>query len=296
MGTWSIAKGLRRSCATEAQVSDTLKRKSEAAAATTTTPTAQAFGCTFVLAPAFSVKFDAEDACLMSAFALHPGLAILVRSEVQPTSRSPELVKANEALLCADAKRVLESENAGGASIISEALSVELLARAFGARLLKIEIEIVYWPSHGSITDFLIELSGAPIGVSVTRALTGPGRAFDVDTAEHLLRKKLQGVIASTQNSCGQWAKQILHVWAPTAVAADAIERAYARLETELLANTVVLVTVCESEGLRALFDEKKATDSPVRRTRVAKGAKDAEHLRSLQESDPLRPCRALIR
>merc|ERR1712159_921237 len=103
---------------------------------------------------------DAEDACLMRAFVRHHGLAILVRGECQPTSRSAELVSANVALLGEDATRVLCEANAGGASRISEALSVEVLARAFGARLLKLEMEIVYWPSHGSITDFLVELDG----------------------------------------------------------------------------------------------------------------------------------------
>ena len=250
-------------------------------------PTVEAFGCTFVLAPSFSLKLDREDAMLMTAFATFPGLAVLVRSEVQPTNRSAELLYTDEALLCADALRLLREENAGGASHVSEALSMELLQRAFGARLLKTELEIIYWPANGSITDFAVELAGACVGVSVTRAMCAPGVPFGAAQAEHLLRKKLSGVVASTQTCCGLFNKQILHVWARGAAAADALDDAYARLEPALLADTVVLVTVCEGPQLSALFDEKATAAAVPRAPRAPKGAKDAEHERILRESDP---------
>ena len=69
-----------------------------------------------------------------------------------------------------DSQRMLSLPNAGGSSLISEALAFELLARAFGASLSKTELELDY--SAGSkMTDFAIDVFGGyPLGVSVTRA------------------------------------------------------------------------------------------------------------------------------
>ena len=61
---------------------------------------------------------------------------------------------------------------------------------------------------------------------------------------------------------------------------------AYARLETELVADTLCLVTRCL--GLPELFSEKAA--APRNRQRELKGMKDARHLQILRESDPCAP------
>lgn len=233
------------------------------------------------------MKIAAEDSLLLASFATHPGLAMLVHSECQPSARSAELLKANESLLCGDAKRLLNTCNAGGASRVSEAISIELLHRAFGARLLKTETEIIYWPTNGSITDFAVELAGVCIGVSVTRAMHAPGAPVTTASAAHLLRKKLRGVLSSTETCLGQWQKQILHIWARSSSAAAAIDAAYATLEHELLADTVVICTVCEGEALSVLFDEKLTTLPIYPPARVPKGMKDAAHQRVLAESDP---------
>lgn len=167
-----------------------------------------------------------------------------------------------------------------------------MLQRAFGARLLKTEMELFFWPSAGSMTDYSIALDDGVtttcVGVSVTRALAAPGARFDVAAADRLLRKKLTGVLRSTETCCGAWQKQILHVWAPTADAASALEAAYARLdEPTLTADTVVLITLCV--GLRAVFEEKATPPALARQPRALKGTKDAAHVQVLQESDPLR-------
>lgn len=266
-------------------------------------PVANAFGCTFYLAPAYSMRIPREDALLLTEFARLPGLAMIIRSEVQPTSHLVELVKAAstgvdvarmllgaEALLGPDANRILKVPNAGGASIVSEAMSCEILSRAFGMRLKQTEMEINYWPSNSSITDFSLDCEGTTLGCSVTRAMAAPHGSFGVAEARHLLHKKLSGVLRSTANACGAWEKQILHVWAQSHEAADALETAYAQLEPALTADTVVLISVCE--GLRVLFEEKAAkVGSPGATARVAralKGLKDEKHLRVLAESDPL--------
>ena len=279
------------------QMSSTTRTNKVSAPATPKAGHANAFGCTFVLAPTFSMRMAAEDALLLKAFAKYD-LAILLRSEVQPTARLVELIEVESRngigpadalcasdLLGADANRILSVPNAGGASRVSEAMSAEVLARSFGARLLQTEMEIVYWPSNGSITDFSIELGGIALGVSVTRAMGAPGSEYSLEMAQLLLKKKLNGILRSTESSCGAWEKQILHIWAPTTVHTDVIGAAYNSLESTTTANTIVIVTVCE--GLGALFNEKASTPpKPV--VRLAKGAKDETHLRVLALSDPM--------
>ncbi len=246
-----------------------------------------AYGSTIVLAPGWSSRMNIDESALFDAFLTAEGLAILVNMEL--SMRSARDIGPT---CCADAARILCEANAGGSSRISEALAMDVLARAFGATLLKTELELVYWPSGSPITDFSVSMrGGCELGVSVTRAV-GPlvDKAWGsegVDAAERLLRKKLRGVLESTRTCCSSaWRKQLLFVWS-RGVAAD-LEIAYSKLESELTADTVVLVVECD---LVELFEEKasRAVASPGKQ-KVCKGLKDADHLRILQESDPCRP------
>ena len=126
-------------------------------------------------------------------------------------------------------------------------------------------------------------LDGTPLGVSVTRALGPPRAEFDEAAARALLVKKLGGVIRSTETCLGAWRKQILHVWAPTARAAAALDAAYASMPDAMVSDTVVLVTTCTE--LPPLFDERMARVE--RAARIPKGLKEAAHLAALAESDP---------
>jgi len=220
---------------------------------------------------------------------------------MQPTARLVELIAVGmatgiesadalalgaEALLGEDACRMLNEPNAGGASRVSEALSIEILSRAFQFNLKQTELEIKYWPAAGAITDFSVTTPDeVTCGVSVTRALCAPGTTFGVEQASALLTKKLSGVLQSTANACGEWTKQVLHIWAPTAGSAEALEEAYDALPQMLRADTVVFVTLCT--GLEVLFGEK-ASRTPPKTKRPLKGAKDEEHVRRLVESEPL--------
>ena len=120
----------------------------------------------------------------------------------------------------------------------------------------------------------------------MTRAMAAPRTKYTVDAAELLLRKKLAGVLHSTETCCSDtFAKQVLHVWTPDECSAQAVDHAYARLDPSLIADTIVLVTIC---GLTALFTEKALTKrSPA--LRKLKGTKDEQHLHVLRESDPMR-------
>ena len=54
-------------------------------------------------------------------------------------------------------------------------------------------MEIAYFPLGGSITDYVCEIFGTKLGVSVTRAMKFWGGVFDEEDALHLLTKKLKG-------------------------------------------------------------------------------------------------------
>ena len=83
-----------------------------------------------------------------------------------------------------------------------------------------------------------------------------------------------------------------MHVWAPSSSSANALEAAYAQLPENLRADTIVLITVCK--GLRVLFEEKSSkkdldTLHVAKCSKAKKGEKGREHMRVLQDSDPLR-------
>lgn len=136
------------------------------------------------------------------------------------------------------------NEQAGGNSVWSEVLSIELLSALYGAKLLRTEMEIEYL-LEGSITDYSVSLADQTIGVSVTRAMKYRG-TFSYEDALALLTKKLRGVLKSSENVCAEdkWVKQILHVWVQEPYIAEIVKEAYEALP-ELWGNTLVQLTVC---------------------------------------------------
>jgi len=253
-------------------------------AVTSAAASLDAFGCTFILAPAMSVRISAEDALLLSAFAV-ADLSILVESECQVRGGDWQAVVPK---LGPDARRVHAEENAGGASVISEALSMEVLCRLLGARLVCTELELRYFPAAGPITDYAIALRGGDVlGVSVTRAFSFGEAALSVPHAAALLSKKLAGILHSSRTCFNQnLSKQILHVWCDGAADVALLRLAFGLVGPELSASTLVLVTRCEN--LPELFTEKGK--APRKRARPLKGLKDEAHLAALAESCPLRP------
>ena len=141
-------------------------------------------------------------------------------------------------------RKMYESPNAGGNSLWSEVMSLELLRGLYGANLVRTEMEILYG-CHSKITDYSILLFGHHFGVSVTRAMKFQG-IFCEEDAFTLLRKKLNGVIKSTRGVIREhrWEKQILHIWAECDYVVDVVRRAYVSLDDEYKANTLVLCTV----------------------------------------------------
>ena len=157
---------------------------------------------------------------------------------------STDIMKRTAGLSTAS-KRMLETPNAGGNSIWSEVISLEMLSGMYGAALLRTELEILYG-CHSKITDFSVQIMGHHIGVSVTRAMKFRG-IFNADDAIRLMKKKLNGVVRSTRGVIREhrWEKQILHVFAECDYVADTIRRIYdTEIEEEDKANTMIIITV----------------------------------------------------
>jgi hypothetical protein len=154
-------------------------------------------------------------------------------------------VEKRIAALSGPSKRMYDTPNAGGNSLWSEVVSLEMLAGMYGATLLRTEMEILYG-CHSKITDYSIQVMGHHIGVSVTRAMKFRG-IFHAEDALRLMKKKLNGVVRSTRGVIREhrWEKQILHVFAECDYVADAIRRAYdAEVDEDDKANTLIIITV----------------------------------------------------
>lgn len=153
--------------------------------------------------------------------------------------------------LSAGAAAILEAGTAGGSSIYSEVFAYEILDRCDGAALLETERTIEYRPDHtGSITDFLIELDGERVGVSVTRAVGFPrDEPYTVDAATDLLEDKLSDVLESSAGVSDEdvWLKQVLVVMAYADEHVTSLELAFVDVAPEIAADTIVYVV--ESVG-----------------------------------------------
>jgi len=155
-------------------------------------------------------------------------------------------VPVDRLVLCEGARRMLGEPNAGGSSLMSEVLSLEFLYRVFGAKLIRTEMQIEYWPEGSKKTDYTCEMWGYKIAVSVTRAmkwkLKGPFTRAD---ARILLGKKLACVSASSQNVLREhsWVRQILHVFAESKQVASTLIHEFHKLPLNIRVNTVMLVT-----------------------------------------------------
>lgn len=148
-------------------------------------------------------------------------------------------------------QEIIEDGNAGGSSIYSEVFAYEVLHRCDRAQLLKTEMEVTYIDPEGKITDLLVLMDGLEVGVSVTRAVGWPrDDPYTLEAADELLRKKLEGIQASSANVAEEdrWVKQILHVIAYAPAHAERLEEAWDAMDAATKADTVVVVTVSEGE------------------------------------------------
>jgi len=135
--------------------------------------------------------------------------------------------------------------NAGGSSGCSEVISMQVFIDCENAVVLKTENEIQY-QTEGKKTDYIAQIDGLSVGVSVTRAYKGPITEYSLEDAVDLLEKKLEGVNESSLNvhPDDAWVKQILHIWTLHPEWAETVEQAWSQMSEELRADTIVVVSV----------------------------------------------------
>ncbi|GJP40886.1 hypothetical protein CLOM_g551 [Closterium sp. NIES-68] len=166
-----------------------------------------------------------------------------------------------EFTLSDDAVRVASSPNAGGASIISESLSVEYFVRHFGASDIISEMEVQYCDSNWKKVDYICSLFGQRFGVSVTRAMMYPNPTlFDCHRAKALLRKKLHGLVVAWSGISPMhcFSRAILHIWCETPEIATLLYQAVPSVcrELELQEDVLIVLTVAEGTHGWPIFYE----------------------------------------
>ncbi|XP_024520110.1 uncharacterized protein LOC9662431 isoform X2 [Selaginella moellendorffii] len=178
-----------------------------------------------------------------------------------------------------DAMRVATESNAGGTSTISESLSVEYFVRKFKATDVVTEMEVEYCAMNWKKVDYICNLYGQRVGVSVTRAMSYPNpEDFSPQMAYRLLYKKLFGLVRAKFFYSWNFAKShpaqvvarhgvtdrhsfsqcVLHVWCETTTTAKLLQAQYKEVSEELdITDDVIMVlTVAEGWHARPIFYE----------------------------------------
>ena len=184
------------------------------------------------------------------------GAPLLLTSAIEFSDRydDPE----DRPLLTTGGVEIILDGNAGGSSLYSEVFAFELLARCELAALLKTETEILY-DVDGKKTDLLVSIDAIKLGVSVTRAVTFPfGSPYTPEAATELLDRKLDDITVSSANvaAADRWEKQLLAVLAYDEQHAEVAAAAWADLDAETRADTVVLITTTAGDDLFIYTDQ----------------------------------------
>jgi len=151
-----------------------------------------------------------------------------------------------------DAIRSMYIENAGGKSVLSEALSMQYFNQILKANNFILEMEIDYWVKWKMI-DYICEINNKRIGVSVTRAMGYPDESsFTEEDAKYLLNKKINGLVLSrnciTKKHC--FNKSVLHVWCQSSRIAKILKKIFMLSNNYDLPedSLIILLTISEND------------------------------------------------
>jgi hypothetical protein len=157
-----------------------------------------------------------------------------------------------------EANQIMIEPNAGGASVVSEALSMELLHRRFGATDVATEMVIQYWCPNWKKIDYIATIHGNRTGVSVTRAMGYPdASSFTEEDADRLCHKKLFGMVVARAGISRSFSykQSILHCFCQNERIANLMKKAFEKLvmqdeqkhdsEAALTGSIIVILTVC---------------------------------------------------
>jgi hypothetical protein len=159
---------------------------------------------------------------------------------------------ADRPLLTPGGQVMVATPNAGGSSLFSEVFAYEWLARCEGAILLKTETGVSY-DVVGKIADFLVEIDGRKVGVSVTRAVAFPfGQPYTMAAASSLLTGKLDDLRVATADvsAADRWTAQLVVVDAYDAQAAQVAMDAWVALPAATRGTTLLDVIVTSGDDL----------------------------------------------
>lgn len=160
-------------------------------------------------------------------------------------------------LTSSDARRSLSIENHGGGSEISEFYSIDYFERIYAACNFVFEEEIEYWIDY-SMVDYICDVNGTRIGVSVSRAMGYPEpECFTQEKAAGLLRKKLYGLIVARNGvmKSQSFLKSVLHIWCQTHDIAELVRQEFARLDDndyglDIKGIVLLQLTVCSDRQI----------------------------------------------
>lgn len=150
-------------------------------------------------------------------------------------------------LLSAGAQEIIADGNAGGSSVVSEAITFDLLARCEGASLIKTENEIEYTVAGTTITDFTVAIDGVVVAVNPVRTFVFPaGSPLTFDEAMRRLEGKLDDVLVSSANvaPADEWSKQIIAVIAAEPEHVQVVRDVWDSLDTVTRHDTIVYLYV----------------------------------------------------
>lgn len=154
-------------------------------------------------------------------------------------------------LLSDGGQEVVSDGNLNDGSLLSEAMAYEVLYRCELAALLLTEAEISYDDPNGKKTDLLVEIEGANVGVSVTRAFTFPLETpFTEQQAADLLSDKLSDIPLSAANAtaANAWDRSVLSIIAYDEQATQSLLAAYHQLDSSVTLDTILFITSTDGD------------------------------------------------
>mmetsp|Transcript_12538 Transcript_12538/g.18936 ORF Transcript_12538/g.18936 Transcript_12538/m.18936 type:complete len:245 (+) Transcript_12538:114-848(+) len=170
------------------------------------------------------------------------------------------LVAGSQVIVGTQAQKVLDEPNAGGTSVVSEALSAEYMVRRFGAQDIVTEMAIQYWFPNWKKIDYIATIFGGRVGISVTRAMGYPYASdFKMEDAVRLCQKKLNGLVVARAgiSPAFSYERSILHCWCQTQEISNMMYIAFhemiARDKIEnstcptLVGSITLILTVCDT-------------------------------------------------
>lgn len=172
-------------------------------------------------------------------------------------------------LLTDYSKIIMKLENAGGNSLISEILSLEIIKYLIEECFPKknknkmeeiiTEKEILYFfPDNSPKTDYIIKFGNKSIAVSTTRAMSFGKTEFTEEKALNLIDGKIRRINESNDNVLPpyNWNKQILHIITQKKEYSEILQKVFNNLDSEYTKKILIICSVFESE-LPYLRDER---------------------------------------